>query len=67
MPRPNWSRALPVLLGHLPKETRARDTWPHVEAVLKKAAAGGDTTQASIDGVDVGKRREAAEVRPAAD
>ncbi len=36
------------LLGHLPKETRARDTWQHVEAELKKAAAGGDTTQVSI-------------------
>jgi len=37
-----------TLLGHLPKETRARDTWQHVEAELKKAAADGDTTQVSI-------------------
>jgi hypothetical protein len=37
-----------TLLGHLPKETRARDTWRHVEAELKKAAAGADTTQVSI-------------------
>jgi hypothetical protein len=27
------------LLGHLPKETRAKSTWQHVEAELKKAAA----------------------------
>ena len=37
-----------ALIGHLPKETRAKDTWLHVEAELKKAAAGGDTTQVSI-------------------
>ena len=37
-----------TLLGHLPKETRARDTWRHVEAELEKASAGGDTTQVSI-------------------
>ena len=37
-----------ALLGHLPKETRARDTWQHVEAELEKAAAGGDTKQVSI-------------------
>jgi len=36
------------LIGHLPKETRARDTWQHVEAELGKAAASGDTTQVSI-------------------
>ena len=36
------------LLGHLPKDTRARDTWQHVEAELKKAEATGDTTQVSI-------------------
>jgi hypothetical protein len=34
-----------ALIGHLPKETRARDTWQHVEAELKKAAAGGDMAQ----------------------
>jgi hypothetical protein len=28
-----------ALLGHLPKETRAKDTWQHVEAELKRAAA----------------------------
>jgi hypothetical protein len=34
-----------TLLGHLPKETRARDTWQHVQAGLKQAAAGGETTE----------------------
>jgi hypothetical protein len=29
----------------LPKETRAKSTWQHVEAELKKAAAGGDATE----------------------
>jgi hypothetical protein len=34
-----------TLLGHLPKETRAKSTWQHIEAELKKAAnGGGDTT-----------------------
>jgi hypothetical protein len=37
-----------ALLGHLPKETRARDTWQHVEAELKRAAAGADTIQVLI-------------------
>jgi hypothetical protein len=32
-------------LGHLPKETRAKSTWQHVEAVLKQAATGGGTTE----------------------
>jgi hypothetical protein len=31
------------LIGHLPKETRAKGTWHYVEAELKKPAAGGDT------------------------
>jgi hypothetical protein len=34
-----------TLIGHLPKEARARDTWQHVEAALKQAATDGDTTQ----------------------
>jgi hypothetical protein len=34
-----------TLLGHLPKETLAKSTWQHVEAQLKQAAAGGDTTE----------------------
>ena len=34
-----------ALLGHLSEVTRARDTWQHVEAELKKAAADGDTTE----------------------
>ena len=33
-----------TLLGHLPKETRAKSTWQHIEAELKKAANGGDRT-----------------------
>jgi hypothetical protein len=37
-----------ALLGHLPKETRTKSTWQHVEAELKKAAASGDTAQVSI-------------------
>ena len=37
-----------ALLGHLPEATRARDTWQHVEAELKKAEATGDTMQVSI-------------------
>ena len=37
-----------ALIGHLPKETRAMETWQHVEAEMKKAAAGGDTPQVSI-------------------
>jgi len=34
-----------ALIGHLPKETRARDTWQHVETELKKASAGADMAQ----------------------
>jgi hypothetical protein len=34
-----------VLIGHLPKETRAKSTWQHVEAALKQTATGGDTAQ----------------------
>jgi hypothetical protein len=37
-----------ALIGHLPKETRAKSTWQHVEAELDKAAVGGDTAQISI-------------------
>jgi hypothetical protein len=36
------------LLGHLPKETRARDTWQHVETELTKAAAGADPMQVYV-------------------
>jgi hypothetical protein len=35
-------------LKRVPKATRAKDTWQHVAAELKKAAEGGDTTQVSI-------------------
>jgi hypothetical protein len=34
-----------TLLGHLPKETRVKSTWQHVEAALKQAATGRDTTE----------------------
>ena len=34
-----------TLLGHLPKEARAKGTWQHVEAKLKQAAADGDATE----------------------
>jgi hypothetical protein len=34
-----------ALLNHLPKETRAKSAWQHVEAGLKQAATGGDTTE----------------------
>ena len=34
-----------TLIGHLPKETRAKSTWQHVEATLKQAATGGDTAE----------------------
>jgi len=34
-----------TLLGHLPKETRAKSTWKHVEATLKQAATSGDATE----------------------
>jgi hypothetical protein len=34
-----------ALIGHLPKEARAKSTWQHVEAALKQAATGGDTTE----------------------
>jgi hypothetical protein len=34
-----------TLIGHLPREARAKSTWQHVEAELKKAAASGVTAQ----------------------
>lgn len=37
-----------TLLGHLSKEMRATYTWQYIKAELKKAAAGGDTTQVWI-------------------
>jgi hypothetical protein len=33
-----------TLLSHLPKETRAKDTWQVVATALKEAAAGADPT-----------------------
>jgi hypothetical protein len=37
-----------TLLGHLPKETRQKETWQIVESELTKAAASGDTAQVSV-------------------
>jgi hypothetical protein len=37
-----------TLLGHLPKETRAKSTWQHVAAELDKAAAGADPADVSV-------------------
>jgi hypothetical protein len=34
-----------ALIDHLPKESRAKSTWQHVEATLKQAAGGGDVTE----------------------
>jgi hypothetical protein len=34
-----------TLIGHLPKETRAKSTWLHVEAGLKQTATGGDMAE----------------------
>ena len=51
------------LIGHLPKETRARDTWQHVERELNKAAADGDTAQVSI-ALQMVLMLENVEVRP---
>jgi hypothetical protein len=36
------------LLGHLPKETRAKSTWQHVKSELDKAAAGADPRSVSV-------------------
>ena len=37
-----------TLLGHLPKETRAKSTWQHAEAELNKAATGADPHDVSV-------------------
>ena len=37
-----------TLIGHLPKETRAKDTWQRVEAEINKAARSGNATHLSI-------------------
>lgn len=34
-----------TLLGHLPKEARAKSTWQNVEARLNQAASGGGTIE----------------------
>jgi hypothetical protein len=37
-----------TLLGHLPKASRAKETWQHVAAELEKAAGGADTADVSV-------------------
>jgi hypothetical protein len=36
------------LLSHLPKASREKSTWQHVEAELDKAAAGADPADVSV-------------------
>jgi hypothetical protein len=36
------------LVGHLPKEHRAEDTWGHVTTTLDEAARGGDPVDVSV-------------------
>ena len=53
------------LIGHLPKETRARDTWQHVEARAQQGRGRrryGASVDRAADGADVGKRGGQAEV-----
>jgi hypothetical protein len=42
-----------ALIGHLPKETRAKSTWRYVEDELKKAAVSGATMRVSVVAVQV--------------
>jgi len=37
-----------ALLGHLPKETRAKSTWQHVAAEVDKAARGADPRDVAV-------------------
>ena len=37
-----------TLLGHLPKETRQKETRQHVDSELKNAAAGADPMQVYV-------------------
>jgi hypothetical protein len=36
------------LLRHLPKQTREKSTWQHVEAELEEAAADADRADVSV-------------------
>ena len=36
------------LLGHLPKDYRAKETWRHVAKTLDEAARGGDPVDVSV-------------------
>ena len=38
-----------TLIGHLPKEARAKSTWQNVEARLNQAASDGDTTESTTE------------------
>jgi hypothetical protein len=37
-----------TLLSHLPKKTRAKDTWQVVATALKEAAAAADPTDVTV-------------------
>jgi hypothetical protein len=56
-----------TLLSHLPKETRAKDTWQVVATALKEAAAGADPTDVTVAlqlVLMLGKGYVQAEVKP---
>jgi hypothetical protein len=36
------------LLGHLPKDDRAKDTWRHVAKTLNEAARGSDPVDVAV-------------------
>lgn len=36
------------LLGHLPKDYRAKETWQHVAKTLDEAARGGDALDVAV-------------------
>jgi len=36
------------LMRHLPRQTREKDTWRHIAAMLEKGARGGDTVDVAV-------------------
>ena len=36
------------LMRHLPRQTREKDTWRHVAAMLDEAARGGDVVDVAV-------------------